>query len=106
MSGTAQAQDWDKGAAAYDSGDYVTALQEFKPLAKQGNALAQTLLGAMYEHGLGVPQDHKEAVRLYGKAAEQGFAPGQTNFGAMYDQAKGVLKCDAVVWTTAMHCGY
>ena len=31
---------WD-GVAAYDAGDYATALKEFRPLAEQGNASAQ-----------------------------------------------------------------
>ena len=29
--GTAHAQDFDKGIAAYSAGDYATALQEWKP---------------------------------------------------------------------------
>jgi opacity protein-like surface antigen len=31
LSGTAQAQDFDKGFEAYGAGDYATALQEWKP---------------------------------------------------------------------------
>ena len=34
-------QDWHKGVIAYKSGDYATALREWKPLAKQGDAIAQ-----------------------------------------------------------------
>ena len=33
--------DWGKGLTAYDSGDYATALREWTPLAKQGDADAQ-----------------------------------------------------------------
>jgi len=33
--------DWDDGRAAYDRGDYDTAIEEFLPYAKQGNAKAQ-----------------------------------------------------------------
>ena len=33
--------DFQKGATAYESGDYATALREWKPLAEQGNASAQ-----------------------------------------------------------------
>lgn len=32
------AQDFDKGVAAYDSGDYATALKEWTPLATQAGA--------------------------------------------------------------------
>ena len=31
-------QDWQKGLTAYLNADYVTTLQEWTPLAKQGNA--------------------------------------------------------------------
>jgi hypothetical protein len=30
--------DWKKGVAAYQSGDYATALREWTPLAEQGHA--------------------------------------------------------------------
>ena len=33
--------DFQKGVAAYQSGDYTTALREWKPLAEQGLASAQ-----------------------------------------------------------------
>ncbi len=43
----ALAQDFDKGVAAYDAGDYETALQELQPLAEQGNPIAQTNPGIL-----------------------------------------------------------
>ncbi len=55
--------------AAYQRGDYATALREWHPLAEQGGANAQLLLGSMYDNGLGVPQDYAEAVKWYSKAA-------------------------------------
>ncbi len=39
--------------------------------AERGNANAQYNLGVMYSQGLGVTQDHAEAVKWYRKAAEQ-----------------------------------
>ncbi len=91
---TALAQDFDKGVAAYNSGDYVTALQEWRPLAEQGYADAQYNLGLMYDNGLGVPQDDKEAVKWYRKAADQGDSDAQTNLGQMYRQGLGVPRDD------------
>ena len=41
---TAWAADYYKGVAAYDAGDYATALAEWKPLAEQGDADAQYIL--------------------------------------------------------------
>ena len=44
-------QDYDNGVEAYNAGDYQTALQEWRPLAEQGDANAQTNLGVMYKNG-------------------------------------------------------
>ena len=46
------------GVAAYDAGDYATALRLWRRLADQGDAAAQTMLGAMYNDGRGVPKDY------------------------------------------------
>ena len=82
--GSILAQDFQKGYAAYQSGDFVTALKEWRPLAEQGNADAQNNLGFMYENGNGVLQDFAEAAKWYRLAAEQGLAWGQYNLGLMY----------------------
>jgi hypothetical protein len=82
--------EWDKGVTAYESGDLATALREFRPLAKQGVAVVQSLLGWMYEKGQGVSQDYKTAVKWYRLAAEQGDADAQYNLGVMYQKGQGV----------------
>ena len=78
------------GVAAYERGDYATALREFRPLARQGQASAQGMLGIMYDEGKGVPQDYAEAAKWWRLAAEQGDANAQTLLGAMYFNGKGV----------------
>jgi TPR repeat protein len=97
LSSTAHAQDFDKGVAAFGTGDYATALQELRPFAEQENpfaeqknAAAQGLLGVMYRIGLGVPQDYTEAVSWFRKAAEQGDADAQNSLGVVYDNGHGV----------------
>ncbi len=55
--------DPETGAEAYDRGGYATALKEWRPLAEQGDARVQTLLGGMYMHGEGVARDRAEAVK-------------------------------------------
>ncbi len=82
--------DFQAGLAAYNQGDYATALKEWRPLAEQGDATAQFNLGVMYNFGQGVPQDYQEAVRWYRLAAEQGYAPAQFNLGFLYDKGQGV----------------
>ena len=39
------------GQAAYNRGDYTTALKLLRPLAEQGNANAQNNIGWMYDQG-------------------------------------------------------
>ncbi len=90
--GPPHSADYQKGLTAYKSGDYATALREWKPLAEQGNAGAQYNLGQMYRKGKGVPQNDKTAVKWYKLAAEQGHASAQSNLGAMYGDGQGVLQ--------------
>ncbi len=94
--------DFDEGVAAYNRGDYETALQEFRPLAEQGDAYAQTNLGVMYAEGLGVVRDDAEAVKLFRLAAELGDAYAQTNLGVMYAEGLGVAQdyVQAHMWLT------
>ena len=68
----AVAQDFDKGLAAADAGDYATALTEWRPLAEQGDANAQYNLAELYNTGQGVPQDRDQASIWYRLSAEQG----------------------------------
>ena len=79
-----------EGVAAYERGDYATALREWRPLAEQGNALAQYNLGVMYDNGRGVPQDYAEAMKWYRKAAAQGHAWALWTLGGIYENGLAV----------------
>jgi TPR repeat protein len=70
--GVAAAGQLQDGVAAYQSGDYATAMRLLRPLADLGNAVAQSYLGDMYNFGEGVPQNYAQAVVWLRKAAEQG----------------------------------
>ena len=72
---------WDEAYAAYNQGDYATALNEFRSLAEAGSSTAQTHLGFMYEKGQGVSLDYAEAVKWYRKAAAQGNEIAQDRTG-------------------------
>jgi len=80
------------GKRAWDQGDYATALKELTPLAEQGNADAQVLLGLMYFRGQGVSKDPSLALKWYKAAADQGNADGQAHLGSMYLMGMGVKK--------------
>ena len=81
--------DFYSGYVAYETGDYETALREFK---SSRDPMSHTILGMMYDEGLGVLQDYKEAVKWYTKAAEQGDADAQGSLGSMYSSGHGVLQ--------------
>jgi hypothetical protein len=83
-------------AGAYERKDFALAISVWKPLAAEGNAEAQTLLGAMYWQGEGVPRDHAEAARLYLAAAKQGYARAQNDIGFMYGFGEGIPPHDDV----------
>ena len=70
--------DFQAGSEAYKHGDYATALREWRPLAEQGDAIAQFNLGYLYANGQGVPRDFVQARYWYEKAAAQGQADAQT----------------------------
>ncbi len=68
--------DFYEGLAAYQRGDYATALREWRPLAEEGDAYAQHNLGITYSNGQGVPQDYAEAHMWFNLAASI-FPPGE-----------------------------
>jgi TPR repeat protein len=82
--------DIDQGLKAFDRGDYVTAANELRGPAQQGNPVAQAKLGAMYMSGLGVKQDYAAAMRWLKMAAEVSEPSAQTNIGVLYYEADGV----------------
>ena len=79
-----------RGTNALETGDYKTALRDFRLLAGKGDANAQALLGYMYIEGLGVAQGNSEAAKWYLEAAKHGDEMAQTMIGDMYATGRGV----------------
>src|SRR5258705_3961594 len=75
---------------AHRRGDYLTALRLIRPLANDGDAVAQYNLGLMYATGQGVSQDYVMAAIWFRKSAEQGYAVAQSNLGGFYRDGRGV----------------
>ncbi len=91
--------DFQAGQEAYERGDYATVLEEWRPLAEQGDAEAQFELGQLYQFAQGVPLDYVEAVKWFGRAAEQGHAAAQLSLALMYRRGTGVPDdAQAVRW--------
>ena len=78
--------DFDDGLAAFELSDFVSALQEFRLGAGQGDAGAQYMLGLMHAGGHGVLLDHNEAMRWFRRAANQGHAKSQFELGVMHQR--------------------
>ena len=65
-------------------------LTELQAQAEQGVAEAQHDLGVLYHEGLGVPRNHRKAVKWFRKAANQGYAKGRFDLAVMYEHGRGV----------------
>ena len=63
---------FEDGMAAYNRGDYMPAIRLFRPLAGQGNARAQHLIGVMYRKGEGVARNPVRAFAWFSLAAAHG----------------------------------
>jgi TPR repeat protein len=94
---------WEDGMAAYNRGDYVPAVRLFRPLAEQGNAKAQNVLGVMYRRGQGVARNSVRAFVWFSRAAARGDATAkaelrvsQTMTGEELAQAREIAQaCEA-----------
>lgn len=75
---------------AYDQANSATALKVWLPNAQEGNMVAQTYVGEIYEKGFGIESDYKLAAAWYKKAAEQGYARAKLNLGYLYEKGLGV----------------
>lgn len=70
-------------------------MQRLRTRADQGDAEAQSHLGALYFLGWGVQQDDGQAAKWSDKAAAQGDADGQFLLGLLYSLGRGVPEDDA-----------
>ena len=57
--------------AAHHKGNYAQAFNLFKPVAEQGEAIAQYYLGLMYRDGQGITRSYTQAMIWFQKAADQ-----------------------------------
>jgi uncharacterized protein len=86
---------YEEASAAYDKGDYATALHIYRSFADNGEARAQNNLCIMYSYGMGVSQDYEAAMLWCRKSADQGNPYSQYILGRMYyDPAPGASKDD------------
>jgi TPR repeat protein len=80
---------FDAGVAAYQANNLPLAFKEFLEAATAGHADSQFNVALMYEQGIVVGKDEKEAFAWYSKSAAQGNAAAQFNLGVMYEHGRG-----------------
>lgn len=78
--------DLKSGHAAWDQGDYATAVREWRELADQGNADAQFNMAQAYRLGRGLERDPAQAEALLAKAAAQGHLRAIDTYGLLLFQ--------------------
>ncbi|MBI1285244.1 MAG: sel1 repeat family protein [Thiobacillus sp.] len=81
--------DLEAGVAAYEAGNVPLAVKEFRASAEKGDANSQFNLALMYEQGIGVSKDDKQALAWYRKSAEQGNSNAQYNLAVLYENGRG-----------------
>jgi len=67
--------------------DRMIALVE--PMARQGSAAAQFLMGEFCSNGIGLPEDDEQAVQWWRKSAEQGVSRAQNELGVALTDGRG-----------------
>lgn len=80
--GLAEAQTW-LGLALLEDGQTEEGLGWLKKSAGGGSPEGQFALGQAYMKGLGLPEDRKEAFRLFSLATDQGHAEAMLEAGRM-----------------------
>ena len=77
---------------AYDRSNLVTALNVWLPGAREGDKVAQTYVGEIYQQASGVNPKYDLAAQWFQKAAEQGYARAQINLAYLYEKGLGVQR--------------
>jgi hypothetical protein len=82
----------DAAYEAFDQGKYLTALDLARAAAERGDASAHTLIGRLYQDGLGVAIDPVLAAQWYRRGAELGDVEAMFAFGVMLAEGTGIQK--------------
>jgi uncharacterized protein len=85
------ARDCADGGGDYTSADTLADFKLWLPLAKDGDAAAQTRIGMHYEQGVaGIAADHNTAAIWYRKAVRQEHTPAMLRLAVLLEQGLGL----------------
>jgi uncharacterized protein len=80
-----------EGLTRYAMREHARAIEVLRPLADQGDAVAQEILGKIHLTGEGTTRDNIVAFKRFLQAAERGRAEAQLELGRMYRDGVGIL---------------
>ncbi len=88
------------GLQDFRHGRFAEALAEWEQAARAGDPRGALYVGVLYDSGIGVPRDYRQAVQWYRQAAADGSAVAAFNIGVMYDGGFGVAadQAEAAAW--------
>lgn len=89
------------GLEAHGKGDFAAARAALKPLAAQGSAVAETLLGGMVARGQGVKADPAAAAAWWFRADNRGYAPAQLALARGMAEGRGLGQDKGRAWLWA-----
>ncbi|MGA9797180.1 MAG: tetratricopeptide repeat protein [Rhizomicrobium sp.] len=80
---------FDRGAAAFDAGEYQSAFAIFSDLAKRGDIAATRNVALMERKGIGTARDPTTARETYEVAAKAGLPTAQYDLAEMMIEGEG-----------------
>jgi TPR repeat protein len=87
---TGSASDLIEGLTRYAMHDHARAIEVLRPLADQGDAVAQEILGKIHLMGEGTMRNNIVAFKRFLQAAERGRVAAQLELGRMYRDGVGI----------------
>jgi len=87
------ADNFNKGADAFDVKDYETALKYWIPLAEEGDSYIQYMVGSVYyKMGEKNKKNYKNSFKWMKKSAKQEYVPAYTYLGFLYSRGLGTKR--------------
>ena len=83
-----QGNDLELGIFELNRGEFLAAIEQFRPLVVEGYAPAQYQMGTVYQKGHGVPKDGMKALALFELSAKQNYSDAQFELSLIYSEGK------------------
>jgi hypothetical protein len=82
--------EFERASEAAKNGKYVECYNGICVIADRGHPQAQSILGHMYEDGVGVEKNISKAIKYYEQAASKGFPDAECRLGHIYYRGQAV----------------